>query len=241
MKCWVTAVRRGAGAAGASCRRARSRRRRGRRTRRPRRPARPPTGVEPGPRPGPVGEGAAGHRRRPDRPDGLVVQRAGTPQPGVGRGEVQVERRAGGEGAGRQQGDLVSGQRDDVVQRSGGDAQGDPGHRQGHQGRGGYPHDREVDARLARHRVARPLRRHPHPSARTCWLPVPRSPLTCQVSSTTSPAGGRPPAACRAGHRPGDLQAVEPHPGRVLHTGDEAPPPGHPEPVGPRPRRSRSG
>ena len=81
------------------------------------------------------------------------------------------------------------------------------------------------------------------PSARTCWLPVPRSPLTCQVSSTTTCSRGsdREPHAGRATGRV-DVQAVEPHPGRVLHAGDEAPPPGHPEPVGPDGlEQSRSG
>ena len=80
---------------------------------------------------------------------------------------------------------------DDVVQRAGCDAQRDPGDRQGHQRRRGRAHDGEVDARLA---AAIGSQVHvagtSTPSARTCWLPVPRSPLTRQVSSITTCSRG---------------------------------------------------
>ena len=93
---------------------------------------------------------------------------------------------------------------------------------------------REVDARLAGHRVAGPRGRHLDalgPDVLAAGAAEPAD-LPGVLDHDLLPGDDREPHAGRA-TRLVVVQAVEPHPGRVLHAGDEAPPPGHPEPFRP--------
>ena len=82
------------------------------------------------------------------------------------------------------------GESDDVVEGALGDPEGHAGKASRRRGRWRDADDRGVDARLALQRHERPLGRAlTTPSTLKWWLPVPRIPVTCHVSSIVISSG----------------------------------------------------